>query len=241
MRYFSPVAEVPFCGHATIATGVAWAQRHGFGTLGLQTRAGFVRLEVSEDPGGQAPTATLTSVPPRTVAAAEEDLAEALATLGWEPDQLDALLPPRVAFAGAWHLVLAAGSAARLAELDYDFERLRRLMDQREWTTLQLVHRTGPASFRVRNPFPPGGVVEDPATGAAAAGARRLPARARPRPRARPRDRRARHRDGPSEPDHRGHPRAGELGHQGDRHSGRAAGRDGVSDAGDDPVSWLSD
>ncbi len=61
VRYFSPVAEVPFCGHATIATGVAWAQRHGFGTLGLQTRAGFVRLEVSEDPGGQAPTATLTS------------------------------------------------------------------------------------------------------------------------------------------------------------------------------------
>ena len=169
VRYFSPVAEVPFCGHATIATGVAWAQRHGFGTLGLQTRAGFVHLEVSEDPGGQAPTATLTSVPPRTVAAAEEDLAEALAALGWEPDQLDALLPPRVAFAGAWHLVLAAGSAARLAELDYDFERLRRLMDQREWTTLQLVHRTGPASFRARNPFPPGGVVEDPATGAAAA------------------------------------------------------------------------
>jgi len=35
--------------------------------------------------------------------------------------------------------------------------------------------------------------------------------------------------------------RAGELGHQGDRHSGRAAGRDGVSDAGDDPVSWLPD
>ncbi len=42
-------------------------------------------------------------------------------------------------------------------------------MAREDWTTLQLVHRTGPASFRVRNPFPPGGVVEDPATGAAAA------------------------------------------------------------------------
>ena len=42
-------------------------------------------------------------------------------------------------------------------------------MAARDWTTLQLVHRVGPADFRARNPFPPGGVVEDPATGAAAA------------------------------------------------------------------------
>src|SRR4029079_10468986 len=27
VRYFSPLAEVPFCGHATIASGVALAQR----------------------------------------------------------------------------------------------------------------------------------------------------------------------------------------------------------------------
>src|SRR4051794_20270428 len=29
VRYFSPLAEVPFCGHATIATAVAHAERHG--------------------------------------------------------------------------------------------------------------------------------------------------------------------------------------------------------------------
>src|SRR5580765_7402767 len=27
VRYFSPLAEVPFCGHATIATGVALGER----------------------------------------------------------------------------------------------------------------------------------------------------------------------------------------------------------------------
>ena len=27
VRYFSPLAEVPFCGHATIASGVALSQR----------------------------------------------------------------------------------------------------------------------------------------------------------------------------------------------------------------------
>ncbi len=37
------------------------------------------------------------------------------------------------------------------------------------WTTVDLVWREGPSSFHARNPFPVGGVVEDPATGAAAA------------------------------------------------------------------------
>jgi PhzF family phenazine biosynthesis protein len=42
VRYFSPVAEVPFCGHATIAAAVAHADRHGAGLLRLHTRAGQV-------------------------------------------------------------------------------------------------------------------------------------------------------------------------------------------------------
>ncbi|HEX8864792.1 MAG TPA: PhzF family phenazine biosynthesis isomerase, partial [Lentzea sp.] len=33
VRYFSPKAEVPFCGHATIATAVALAERIGDGPL----------------------------------------------------------------------------------------------------------------------------------------------------------------------------------------------------------------
>ncbi len=42
-------------------------------------------------------------------------------------------------------------------------------MAERAWTTLQLVHAHSPVLFAARNPFPPGGVVEDPATGAAGA------------------------------------------------------------------------
>jgi PhzF family phenazine biosynthesis protein len=42
-------------------------------------------------------------------------------------------------------------------------------MAGREWTTIQLVWREADALFHARDPFPPGGVVEDPATGAAAA------------------------------------------------------------------------
>ena len=42
-------------------------------------------------------------------------------------------------------------------------------MAARGWTTVDLVFRESETVFHARNPFPPGGVVEDPATGAAAA------------------------------------------------------------------------
>ena len=167
VRYFSPLAEVPFCGHATIATGVAWADRHGAGTMLLDTRSGEVRVTTSAGDG--LTTATLTSVPPRVVPLDDELADRLLTALRWSPGELDPAMPLRVAYAGAWHPVVAAATRGRLADLDYDFDALGTLMGEQDWTTVQLVHRTGPATFDVRNPFPPGGVVEDPATGAAAA------------------------------------------------------------------------
>jgi PhzF family phenazine biosynthesis protein len=96
-------------------------------------------------------------------------LTEALSALGWERDELDPSIPPARAYAGAWHLVLAVSAAKRLANLDYDFDRLKALMLQDGLTTLQLVWRERADLFHARNPFPVGGVLEDPATGAAAA------------------------------------------------------------------------
>ena len=167
VRYYSPLAEVPFCGHATIAAAVAHAERHGPGRLVLHTRSGRVAVDTAAEDG--LIVATLVSVAPRVEDVTDADLAEALGALGWTAEDLDPALPARVAFAGASHLVLAAATRTRLARLDYDFDRLGALMAEQDWTTVQLVHRTGPATFDARNPFPPGGVYEDPATGAAAA------------------------------------------------------------------------
>ncbi|MFF7488725.1 PhzF family phenazine biosynthesis protein [Streptomyces luteogriseus] len=168
VRYFSPLAEVPFCGHATIATAVAHAERHGTGRLHLRTQAGPVTVTTDRAADGSL-VATLVSVAPRTVPLAEADLAELLGILGWSAEDLDPALPPRVAFAGAWHPVIATASRDRLADLDYDMAALAALMARRDWTTIDLVLRESPTVFHARNPFPPGGVVEDPATGAAAA------------------------------------------------------------------------
>jgi PhzF family phenazine biosynthesis protein len=168
VRYFSPLAEVSFCGQATIAAAVARAERHGGGRLLLTTQAGPV--EVVTRPGADGTwRATLTSVPPRTVPLEDDDRRELLAALRWTGTDLDPALPPRVAYAGAWHPVLAAATRARLAALDYDRDRLAALMARRSWTTVDLVWREDARTFHARNPFPPGGVIEDPATGAAAA------------------------------------------------------------------------
>ncbi|MGA5317590.1 PhzF family phenazine biosynthesis isomerase [Streptomyces pseudogriseolus] len=168
IRYFSPKAEVPFCGHATVAAAVALAERLGPGPLLFATRAGPVPVDVTAEDDGTV-RATLTSVEPYVEEVADADLAEALAALDWPAADLDPAFPPRIAYAGARHLVLAAATRARLAELAYDFARLEALMHRLDLTTVQLVWRGSPTLFHVRDPFPVGGVVEDPATGAAAA------------------------------------------------------------------------
>lgn len=168
IRYFSPEREVTFCGHATIATAVALAEREpDLDTVTFVTRAERVRVALDRR---KAPVrATLTSPPASHRAVAREALDEALAAFGWGREALDPRLEPVVARAGASHLVLPLGAREALAAMAYDFDRLRTLMLQEDWTTVDVVWREAADRVHCRNPFPVGGVVEDPATGAAAA------------------------------------------------------------------------
>ena len=167
VRYYSPLAEVSFCGHATIATGVVLGRLHGAGTYQLSTAVGNVPVTARRQ--GERVEASLASVLPRHELVSDELLDGALVILGWTRDELDRHIPPARVYAGAWHLLLAAQDASRLAALDYDFDALQALMLAHDLTTLQLVWRESADLFHSRNPFPVGGVVEDPATGASAA------------------------------------------------------------------------
>jgi PhzF family phenazine biosynthesis protein len=167
VRYYSPEHEVSFCGHATIATGAVLGGSTDGIEYCLTTAVGEVPVVVRSADGRTA--VSLRSVDTRQRDISDEALAEFLAVLHWERAELDEAIPPVIAYAGAWHLVLAAATLERLNDLDYDFENLKTLMRQAELTTLQLVWRENWGMFHARNPFPVGGVVEDPATGAAAA------------------------------------------------------------------------
>jgi PhzF family phenazine biosynthesis protein len=167
VRYYSPEAEVSFCGHATIAAGVVLGATGGDGIYRLATAVGEVPVAVREIDGHRE--ASLTSVTPRHEAASAALVDDVLGALGWGRHELDPSIPPARAYAGAWHLVLAARSPERLAKLEYDFDALKRVMLADGLTTIQLVWRERPDVYHARDPFPVGGVVEDPATGAAAA------------------------------------------------------------------------
>jgi PhzF family phenazine biosynthesis protein len=167
IRYFAPEGEVDFCGHATIATAVAIGRLAGVGTYALQTKVGPV--EVTARFEGDRAVGTLRSPDVDCFPLAGELLARLLAALGWSIHDLDPDLPPAVGFGGNRHPVLVAGDVHRLATLSYDFDVLQRLCRAHDWVTVQLVASTGHGAWRARDPFPWGGVVEDPATGAAAA------------------------------------------------------------------------
>lgn len=166
VRYYSPEAEVAFCGHATVATGVALGQKSGSAVYQFETTVGTIPVKVTEQDGKFL--ATLTSVEPKYEPAPKQLLSKALEALHWNEQELDPKLPPARAFAGNWHLVIAVKSKSRLDNLNYDFEKLKALMLDNNLTTLQLIWKENDKLIHSRNPFPVGGVVEDSATGAAA-------------------------------------------------------------------------
>jgi len=166
IRYFSPEAEVDFCGHATVAASIAIAETvSGVGDLLLHTKVGPIEVSVHDSDAGL--TATLTSVVPKT--AELRKLPELLGLLDWDESDLDPNLPAGLAFAGLWHPIVWARTRERLAELDYDFTGLKELMRSQGWGTVSLLFRESGSLIHSRNAFAVGGVVEDPATGAAAA------------------------------------------------------------------------
>ena len=169
VRYFAPTAEVPFCGHATIASGVLLGQGAGGpGTYVFATASGDVTVDVAPDEHGD-PVATLTSVEPSMRLPDPSWLTAVLDAFDLTRADLDGHFPPAIAFAGAQHLILVLADRARLAQMSYDFDTVRDLMDEHDLTTIALMWQQDSTTWHARNAFAIGGVVEDPATGAAAA------------------------------------------------------------------------
>jgi len=167
VRYFSPASEVPFCGHATIALGAALARRYGAGRFALTLNAAAITVEGRQD--GTRLQAALQSPPTRSGPAPAELVDAALALFGYEHADLDPRLPPACIHAGADHLLLTLSSRAALAAMHYALDAGRALMDAHGLVTIVLVWIECDNLLHSRNAFASGGVLEDPATGAAAA------------------------------------------------------------------------
>jgi PhzF family phenazine biosynthesis protein len=167
VRYFSPETEVAFCGHATIALGAVLAQQHGDGVYPLTLN--HAQITVEGRSAGTLFTAALQSPPTRSQPAPAELVAEALALLGYTAHDLDPRIPPALIHGGADHLVLALKTRSVLATMHYDLTTGRSLMLRAGLVTILLAFAESAQRFHTRNAFASGGVLEDPATGAATA------------------------------------------------------------------------
>ncbi|GAA6138138.1 PhzF family phenazine biosynthesis protein [Arenicella sp. 4NH20-0111] len=167
VRYFSPESEVPFCGHATIALGAALAKEHGPGTYSLVLNDTEISVQGVQE--GSQFKAMLQS--PRTEhhVLSEFELAKTLELFGLNQGHLSADIQPAKIHAGANHYLIPLASRTDLSQMSYDLAKGRSFMNERGVVTVMLVVAESDDLFHVRNAFASGGVLEDPATGAAAA------------------------------------------------------------------------
>lgn len=167
VRYFAPAMEVPFCGHATIALGAALGERFGEGEYNLTLNDSRITVRAERTEGGFS--STLHSPGTSSEEAPEAFVAEVLAGFNLTRADLNPSFPVRFASAGAKHLILFVKERRILAEMRYDFDKVRALMMEQGLITISLLWNESDEVFHSRNAFASGGVYEDPATGAAAA------------------------------------------------------------------------
>ena len=167
VRYFAPVMEVPFCGHATIALGAALGEQFGVGEYQLILNQSEIRVRVEQSSNGIS--ATLYSAGTFSQDAPREFVNRILAAFGLAHTDLDPAYPVRFASAGARHLILVLTKQETLSRMKYEFDLVRELMLEQGLITISLLWPESDEIFHARNAFAAGGVYEDPATGAAAA------------------------------------------------------------------------
>ena len=177
LRIFTPAREVPFAGHPTVGTALVLATIGGLELTGETTRitfeegAGPVPVTIRAA-AGRPVFAELTAPEPPAVrpAPAPAALADMLG-LAAADLRLDAGLPA-IASTGLPFLIVELADAAALGRARLDHTVWRRLLADAGAREVYLVTRDTAgldADFRARMFAPAAGIVEDPATGSAAA------------------------------------------------------------------------
>ncbi len=171
VRYFAPMTEVDFCGHATIALGVQLGEQLGVTQrvpyrIELATNVGQVDVVINRNNGRIE--ATLFSAQASVLPLAGSLCTPLLDALRLTPHDLDPTFEPVVGHSGNLHPVVVVRTREILRSLAPDLIALGEMCRLQQWVTIQVVYRHTNESWSARNPFPVGGVAEDPATGSAA-------------------------------------------------------------------------
>ena len=167
VRYFSPEAEVPFCGHATIALGAALANRHG--SSEFQLILNHIEISVRGLAQENQLSAVLTSTSTNSHRISQEILDEAIDIFNLSLDSISDELPPAMIYGGNRHLAITLNSKQDLSAMQYDIALGKVFMHKHDFVTVMFVFKVDESTYCSRNAFAYGGVYEDPATGSATA------------------------------------------------------------------------
>src|SRR5258706_2699270 len=152
VRYFAPAMEIQFCGHATIALGAVLGERFGEGDYRLVLNQSEISVH-AEKSGNDKFAATLYSPETWSEAAPKEYVDEVLVGFHLTREQLDPAFPIRFAFGGVNHLLLFVKDHLALADMKYDFDKVRALMLEKNLTTISLPWRESEKISHRRNAF----------------------------------------------------------------------------------------
>lgn len=177
VRIFTPKTEMPFAGHPNVGTGFVLARMAGDPPehYTFEEAAGLVRVHISRDGAGVICGARISA--PRALSldvAVPTELVAACAGLP-EGDILTQLHHPLVASVGTPFVIAEVASLEALARASPDLAAFRGAAAQlpalAERFNLYLYARRGEEVLRLRTRMfaPLSGVLEDPATGSAAA------------------------------------------------------------------------
>ncbi|MEQ8435539.1 MAG: PhzF family phenazine biosynthesis protein [Oceanicaulis sp.] len=162
VRYFAPEGEVAFCGHATLALAHALHKHTGRNRHRLALNNDTIECAAEN---GECEILA----PPYTGRLASNGEIDQIRRFFTLADGETGPAPLSVVSAGAQHLAVEVRSREILAAMKYDFNAVQRLTRAAGWATVALFFRETAHRIHIRNAFAFGGVVEDPATGAAAA------------------------------------------------------------------------
>jgi len=170
LRWFTPVSEVAFCGHATLATLHAMVEEakrlRAPSQLAFTCKAGRLRVELGRDEFKRL--RILIETPAATFQQLTLD-PELLAVLGLVPEALDPNLLPQRALGGNANLHLGLRERSMLAKARPDFKALAAYCRAHKLAGVCLYVATPEKGFdaALRYFAPAEGVDEDPVTGSA--------------------------------------------------------------------------
>jgi trans-2,3-dihydro-3-hydroxyanthranilate isomerase len=156
VRIFTPAAELPFAGHPVLGTAVVLSQETATGTIGLETGAGMIHVDLTRENGRVTAGRMRQPIPAWEP---YEQAGDLLAALGVTSSEL----PVEAYRNGPRHVYVALASEQEVAALRPDMSALARLAG------IGAVCFAGTGGrWKARNFAPSLGVPEDPATGSAA-------------------------------------------------------------------------